>query len=135
MSEPRPLVVRFARKVVDVERSRVAGENESDAAQHVLERLYQELAPLLGPAGFDALLARSLVLARRLHPGLAGISVGSRGSLSGLDDAPGENVERAQGAPAIVSHFVELLVVLVGEDLAMVLMRDIWPTAAEEEET
>jgi hypothetical protein len=135
MSEPRPLVVQFVRKIVAAERSHVVGATESDAAQHVLELLYQELAPLLGPAGFDALVARSLVLARRVHPALAGVSVGSRGSLVGLGDQPGESVERAQGAPAIVSHFVELLVVLIGEDLAMVLMRDVWPMAAEEEKT
>jgi hypothetical protein len=135
MSELRPLVVQFVQKVVAAERSRALGASESDAAQHVLERLYQQLAPLLGPAGFNALLARSLVLGRRVHPGLARVSVGSQGSLAGIDDPSGEGDEQTQGALAIVAHFIELLVVLVGEDLAMVLMRDIWPKAAEEENT
>ena len=35
---------------------------------------------------------------------------------------------------AIVAHFMELLAVLIGEDLAMRLLRDVWPAAAEEEE-
>ena len=135
MSEPRPLVLQFVRTVADAELARGGGTSDSDAAQQIMKRLYDELATLLGPAGFDALVARSLMLARRVHPTLAGVSVASGGTLVGLGDPPGERVERAQGALAIVAHFIELLVVLVGADLTMVLMRDIWPLPAEEEKT
>jgi hypothetical protein len=138
MSEPRTSVVRFVRAAAGAELARFAGTldaQDSDAAQLVMKRLYQELAKLLGPAGFNALLARSLVLARLTHPALAGVSVASEGLLVGLRDSPDERVAQQSGALAVVAHFIELLVVLVGEDLAMVLMRDIWPMAVEEEKT
>ncbi len=35
---------------------------------------------------------------------------------------------------AIVAHFIELLVTLIGEDLAKGLVRNVWPEAVEEEE-
>jgi hypothetical protein len=138
VSEPRESVQRFVRAAAGAELARAAGTldaQESDAAQLVMKRLYQQLAKLLGPAGFDALLARSLVLARRTYPALAGVSVASAGSLVGLGGSRDERVAQQPGALAVVAHFIELLVILVGEDLAMVLMRDIWPMAVEEEKT
>jgi len=81
----------------------------------------------------DALLRRSLVLARRAHPALAGVSVSSGGILVGIDNTPRGGAALQEGAIAIVSQFIELLVVLIGEDLAMLLVRDIWPLAAEED--
>ena len=34
---------------------------------------------------------------------------------------------------ALVANFIELLATLIGEDLAMGLVIDVWPAAAEEE--
>ena len=128
-------MTRLVQAAVRAELERASGmqEQESDVAQHVMRRLYQELAKLLGPAGFDALLRRSLVLARRAHPALAGVSVSSGGILVGLDNTPREGAALQEGAIAIVAQFIELLVVLIGEDLGMLLVRDIWPLAAEED--
>ena len=134
MSEPRPTVTRFVQAAVRVELERGSGVQESDVAEQVMRRLYQELAKLLGPEGCDALLRRSLVLARREHPALAGVSVSSGGTFVGLDNIPREGTALREGAIAIVSQFIGLLVVLIGEDLAMLLVRDIWPLAAEEEQ-
>ena len=131
MSELRPTVTRFVQAAFRVELER--GVQESDVAQHVMRRLYQELAKLLGPDGCDALLRRSLVLARRAHPALASVSVSSGGTFVGLDNIPREGAALQEGAIAIVSQFIGLLVVLIGEDLAMLLVRDIWPLAAEED--
>jgi hypothetical protein len=36
---------------------------------------------------------------------------------------------------AIGAHFTELLVTLIGEDLAMRLLRDIWPGVGEKDKT
>jgi hypothetical protein len=98
--------------------------------RRLIERLHQALGKLIGSAGFDVLLARALVLARRTHPELAGITARPGGALEGLDDAHG-GVALEEGALAIVAHFVELLVVLIGDDLAMRLLRDVWPATAE----
>jgi hypothetical protein len=102
-------------------------------AQSIVRRLHQELGKLVGVAGFDILLARSLVLARRAHPVLAGITTGPAGALAGLDDPAHERAKLQEGAMSIVEYFIELLVVLIGEDLAMRLLRDVWPGAAEEQ--
>jgi len=100
-----------------------------------MTRLYQQLGKLVGSAGFDVLLARSLVLARRTNPALAGVTAGPGGTLAGLDDPARDGAELQQGAMSIVAHFIELLVVLIGEDLGMRLLRDVWPGAAEEPKT
>ncbi len=116
------------------ELSRGGGEQDSGIAQRITMRLHKELRKLLGPAGIDVLLARSVVLARRTHPVLARITAGSGGTLTGLDNAALDGAELREGAMASVSHFIELLVSLIGEELAMDLVRGIWPAAAAEEE-
>jgi hypothetical protein len=120
--EPRPAICRFATSVVGAALAR------GDGAQDITARLYESLANLVGSAGFDVLLARSLVLARRVHPFLAAVTVGPGGTLSGLGEASDPpSVE--QGTVAIVSYFIELLAVLIGEDLTIHLVRDVWPEA------
>jgi hypothetical protein len=105
----------------------------ADVAQRVLVRLHLELGGLIGAAGFDVLVARSLVLAGRVHSVLAQITAGSGGTVVGLE-ALGDGAAADAAAISIVAHFIELLSVLVGEDLAMRLVRNVWPAAAEEEE-
>jgi hypothetical protein len=133
MVDPRPSVTRFVRAVVRVEIAHGGGAQDPDVARRIIERLHQDLVKVIGPAGFDVLLARSLVLARRAHPALAAVTPGPGGVLAGLDEAARDGVALQEGVMAIVSRFIELLVVLIGEDLAMRLVRDGWPAAAEEE--
>lgn len=113
------------------ERSRGGGD-DGVVAQRIAARLHEELARVIGSAGLDVLFRRSLVLARRAHPALAGVTAGPRGALAGLDDGARDRRALGEGATAVVAHFMELLVVLIGEDLAMRLVRDLWPEAAEE---
>ena len=132
MPEPRPTVTRFVSAVRRVEIAR-GGAREADVTQHILSRLHQALGKLIGPAGFDVLLARALVLARRGRPVLTGVTAGPGGALAGLDDAARDGAALQEGAAAVVSHFIELLIILIGEDLGMRLVRDVWPAATEEE--
>lgn len=133
MTEPRPPTTRFAYALVRVERAR-GGGRDSDVARRIMMRLHSELGKVLGPAGVDVLLARSIVLARRSRPALAGVTAAPGGALSGLDELalPGAAVE--EGTVAIATHFIELLVSLIGEELAMGLVGKVWPEALEEEE-
>ena len=132
MNEPRPSVTQFVRAVARVEAER--GGDALGVAPRIVKRLHDKLGKLVGGGGFDVLLARSLVLARRTHPVLAAVTAGRAGTLTGLDVAPPEDAAALQeGATAIASHFIELLVVLIGEDLAMELLRDVWPEATKEE--
>src|SRR5580704_15123278 len=70
MIEPRVGIRQFATSVVRAAMAR------GDDAQGVTARLYESLANLVGPAGFDVLLARSLVLARRANPFLDNVVAG-----------------------------------------------------------
>ena len=134
MIEPRPSVMRFAKAVARAERARGGGADESDLAQRITKRMHSDLGKVLGAAGVDVLLARSVVLARRGHPVLGKVTAGPGGALAGLD-APGLPPAALQEAEVlIVAHFIELLVTLIGEDLAMDLVGSIWPETAKEEE-
>jgi len=128
--EPRPFVVGLVRTIVRVEVAG-GGAREADVAQHILPRLHQAFAMLIGPGGFDVLLARTIVLARRAHPILVGVGAGPAGTLTRLDDVARDEVAFEEGVMAIVTQFMELLVALIGEDLALRLVRNAWP---EEEE-
>jgi hypothetical protein len=121
------------RAIVRAELPRDGGAQDSDALQRITTRLQKGLSKLIGSAGFDVLLARSILLARRAHPALAGVTAGPGGVLACGDNAARDGVALQDRAVEIVSQFVELLASLVGEDLAMDLVRGIWPEAAEKE--
>ena len=103
-----------------------------EVVQRIMTRLHEELGKLVGSAGFDVLLARAVVLARRQHRILAGVTAGPGGKLTGIDTLPHDGDGRDDAPTAIITHFIELLVMLVGEDLTMRLVRDLWPGANEE---
>ena len=124
-------MTRFARAIVHAELM-IEGADAREGVSRVVSRLHRELGRLIGSAGFDVLLARSLVLARRNHPPLDGITVSPGGTLAGLDGASSDPVALEESAVALISHFIELLATFIGEDLAMRLVRDVWPTIEEE---
>lgn len=131
MITPRPSVERFVKAVVGAELARGGEAAGTHVAQRILQQLHHALGKLVGPAGFDVLLARAIVLARRTHPSVDGIAAGPGGTLvMGLtfDEDRQEEV-----ATAIVAQLIELLATLIGEDLAMRLVGDMWPGATVEE--
>jgi hypothetical protein len=128
---PRPSVTRFVGAVVRAELARGNGPRERDVVPRIVAELHHRLAKLIGSAGFDVLLARALVLARHSHPSLARVTAGPDGALVGLDEVAADHAADQDEAVAIVSNFMDLLASLVGEDLAMRLVRDAWPTAED----
>jgi hypothetical protein len=130
VNEPRPSILLFAGRIL-----RHVSERGGDghAAERIMKRFYQGLWKLIGPAGFDVLLARSLALARKGRPVLAGITAAPGGALHGLDNPALERAALDDGAAEIVARFIDLLVTLIGEELAMRLVRDVWPGLEEEE--
>ncbi len=134
MIAPRASVTRFVRAVARAEGAH-GDAPVAEIAQRMLLRLHAELGKLIGSLAFDVLLRRALVLARRTHPVLANVTSGADAKLTGLDRAPGADDSLGDAALTIVSHFVELLVVLIGEDLAMRLVEDVWPAVMVDEET
>ena len=132
MTEPRPSVKRFVSAVVRAELTR--GQGAQDLAERMTKRIHEELRKLIGPAGLDVLLARSVARAQPDHPILAGITAGAGGALLGLDASAHDAAALEEAAAAIVTHFIEILINLIGEDLAMRLLRDVWPIVVEKDE-
>jgi hypothetical protein len=131
VNEPRPSIPLLVNCIF---RHELQQGGEGRVAQRIIKRLYQGLWKLLGPAGFDVLLARSLALARKSHQVLAGISVAAGGELQGLEDAALDPAALQDGSIAIVVRFIDLLVTLIGAELAMRLVRDVWPGLEEEKD-
>jgi hypothetical protein len=113
-----------------------AGEAPGGAALATAARLtFDELAcvlvPLIGQIGMDALVGRAVHLARREYPWLA-----DSGTVEGAD-GPFVRVSKSlehqdsalaiRAAAAVLAHFTGLLVTMIGESLAVRLMRQAWP--------
>ena len=121
-----------------------AGDDQSvdglaDATERAFDRLYHHLAPLIGPAGFDALAKRALHLARLECPYLGrvvgAIQVdafqlqGLRASVEGR-----EPDEVREGLVALLGTFFWLLVTFVGDGLFWKLFRGVWPDVPSKDE-
>lgn len=127
-------VEQLARQVL---RHEAGGRREpatlAEAAEVACARLRGRLAGLIGPAGFDALLARALRLAQAERPTLRAVAFdpqtpsGLRGvrELAAVYSGDADTV--AADLIAIVAHLLGLLATFIGEDLALRLAREAWP--------
>jgi hypothetical protein len=135
MTEPRPSITRFVDAAARAERARDGAMPANPVAERLLAQLYRQLGKLIGTAGFDALLRRSLVLARRTRPALLGITSAAGGKLEGLDADVPERAGLDEDALTIVAQFIELLATLIGEELAMRVLRELWPATSNRKES
>jgi hypothetical protein len=123
-----------------------AGAATSEEAIGAVERIHRKLAaavsPILGRAGFGAMVARTLQKAKADHPGLQGLE-GLEG-LERLERVGGPSDDALSGAllatlkgeePAVVRSiavaihggFLDLLSTFIGSDLALRLFLSTWP--------
>ena len=114
-----------------------AGEGEPaeatpQAASRTFEKLRLYLTKLVGVAGFQALLARALVLAQADVAWLQAVRVAPDATLEGFEEAvrKQEAHETTQGAVALLTQLLGLLFTFIGEALTLHLLQDIWPEAA-----
>ena len=103
---------------------------EAHTPFNAFEELRQHLAKLVGIAGFQSLLARSLVLAKPEALWLLSVRVGSDGTLEEIHegDPPPSEALVAEGCTALLAQFLALLVTFIGESLTLQLVQEIWPT-------
>jgi hypothetical protein len=99
------------------------------AAVRVSERLRHVLSTLLGKAGYRALLARALALAKVEAPALEPVLVEADGSLEGLSVVHDGKRRFADGEVILVGHVLGLLVTFIGEALMLRLVNETWPKA------
>jgi hypothetical protein len=110
-------------------RGNKSSETKTPAAFLVGEKLRPHLATLMGNVGFRALLSRALALANAEVPWLRAVHVKADGSLEGLDEleAQVDPEEMAEGTVVLAAQLLGLLVVLIGENLTLRLVREAWP--------
>jgi len=104
-----------------------------EAVDLAYARLRDRLADLIGVLGYNALVARAGRLAQAESPGLTRVTAAAQAedgllSLRAFTLASsGDPVAAAEGLAALLAHIIELLIVFIGEDLAVRLVREAWP--------
>ena len=104
-----------------------SSEECAAAAWRVYEKLNARLSPLLGLAGVQALMVRSVKLAQAEFPSLAEVATAEGltrlGScLQALDPSIA-----AAAAAALFGTFLELMTTFIGERLTVLVLRSAWP--------
>ncbi|MBR9988344.1 MAG: hypothetical protein KFH98_01250 [Gemmatimonadetes bacterium] len=133
MANPPAEAVDIARLVLEHEADGSDPADRAQAVQTVFLRLGDHMRDLLGSRGVIALTGRALNLAMRQHRGLAGVTLSTElpATFTGLAQALAkETPENAtEAGNAILAHFLHLLIMLLGYELAMHPVRKLWPHA------
>jgi hypothetical protein len=108
--------------VVAAERAR-DGLAPSAVGAQIAMALGDRIGRVIGSGGFEVLLRRSLVLARRNHPILVEVSVSPGGQLAFSDDTSSDPSAMWSAITDLLGTFVDLLAELVGEELAFRLVQ------------
>jgi hypothetical protein len=103
--------------------------SKTPAAFQVCDKLRPHLATLMGKAGFRALLARALALASEEVQWLRAVHVKSDGSLEGLDELEAHigPEQSSEGGVVLLAQLLGMLMAFIGENLAVRLLREVWP--------
>jgi hypothetical protein len=132
MANPSPKLVELAHRIVEQEAGGSQDPAVSAAAvEAACRRLRDQLVDLLGSGGVSALLRRALHLAQREQPLLAGVAVSGEPSACfiGLAEslAASTDGEATAAAATVLTHMLDLLVILLGEELGMKPIVKLWP--------
>ncbi len=136
MSRATPQMRDFAARLIAHEmKEHKSSKAGRPAAYHVCERLRPNLATLMGQGGFRAVLARALAVASAEAPWLAALQVAADGSLEGWDkpEAQVKAKELTESGVLVVAQLLGLLVAFVGENLTLLLVREVWPNVSVED--
>ena len=133
MAQPSPRLIELARRIVAQE---AGGKPDPAASAATVEtacrKLSDELVDSLGSGGVSALFRRALHLAQREQPLLAAVAVSGEPAacfFTGLAEslAASTDEEATVAAASVLTHVLDLLVILLGEELGMKPMRKLWP--------
>lgn len=130
MSRATPTTRDFAQRLIGYE-SRVnrSARPKSPLAFPVCAKLRPHLATLVGNAGHHALLSRALALAKTEVAWLDAVRVNADGSLEAAEEFPVRvaAAEILEGRVVLLAQLLGLLVAFIGSNLAVRLVREIWP--------
>lgn len=126
MNDISSAVRTLACQLVELESGQDKGTGEaSGSAVQACEKLREPLAQLMGVGGYYSLMSRALAIARAEHASLAAVRVLPDGTLKGLENSG----EVQEASVAIMAQLLGLLVVFIGQPLALSLVRENWPEA------
>ncbi len=132
MEEVSPVAQELARRLLAHEAgARQRPEEMAAAIERIHHRLRECLAESIGLAGFNALFARSLQLARTTSPVSVQITVEEQAKV-GLQGArefaiAHDSLTVQAEFVAILAYFIGLLIRFIGEELTVRLVREAWP--------
>jgi hypothetical protein len=130
ISRATPQMRSFAARLIAYETSgNKSSETTSTAAFPICDKLRPRLAALMGNGGCRALLSRALVLATSEVPWLRMVQVDADGSLEGLEEDLARLHPDAflKGKVVLLAQLLGLLEALIGENLTLHLVREVWP--------
>lgn len=138
MNSPSRASLKLARTLLALEaapatpsggKGRIAqAANPGERASRVCAKINKMLTAFAGSMGCRSLLARSLTLAQVRDDLLAPVQVLENGTFSGLESITAESDARAEAAcETLLTQFLDLLVILIGEPLTLQLVRSAWP--------
>lgn len=127
MNRADPHVRSIARQLLASESAEA--EANPPAEFRATDKLRPHLSMLMGGGGFQALLARALVLATVEAPWLAVVRVVGGGELEGLAIAHAKlgAAEFSEGEAELLAQLIGLLVAFIGPALTLRLIHQIWP--------
>jgi hypothetical protein len=123
MNEISPAIRVLARRLVELEAGQDEAASEAHGAGRAFEKLREPLAQLMGLGGYYSLMSRAIAIARPEQASLAAVRVLPDGTLEGLENSG----QVQEGAVVIMSQLLGLLIVFIGEPLALGLVRETWP--------
>lgn len=130
MKRGSPKLRSIARILVAAETpSKTSVEVDSPATFRATDKLRAHLSMLMGRGGFQALLARALVLAKAEVTWLSTVRVVTDGELEGLAVAQAtvDPAEFFEGEHALLAQLLGLLVAFIGPVLTLRLINQQWP--------
>lgn len=130
MSRATPKSRHVAERLIAYEAmDKEPSDSKIPAACFATEKLRPHLAILIGRVGFSTLLARSLAFSITGFPWLCTVNIKNDGSFEGFA-ALATQVEPdklIEGCVDILANLLGLLEAIIGEDLTLGLVRDVWP--------
>ena len=127
----------FSRETKDLARSLLAYETVAGqtseliepVAVRVCEKLRRPLCALAGVAGYRALLARALTLARADSPSLGALQVTADGYLQGLGEPASQSDQHhaSEGDVYFTAQLLGLFFSLLGPAVTLQLVQDVFP--------
>jgi hypothetical protein len=128
-----PLAIQnLSRQLLDFEMTRSKPSVDASAMVRVCEKMRGKFSKFMGVIGFSSLLSRALVLAKADVPLLSGVQVRADGTFEGLNEIEQNSDSAAVENAGIVllTQFLGMLVLFIGETLTLRLVRDVWPDAS-----